>query len=137
MVITLLSFRIGLAKRAHSAAGTGKGPAGILAIEQFLPEKERIIDDSLACRILPIMDRAFLVLMRFKAIRDWTIKYSEKKVPGTWAMVLCRKRYIEDKAVEAISGQVETVINLGAGFDTLVTGFQPWLMSRYMGSTSR
>lgn len=104
---------------AQSAADTGQGPTGIVAIEQFLPEKERVINDDLARKILPLVARAFLGLMRFKNFRDWAIKYSEKKFPGTWAMALCRKRYIEDKAVEAIKGQVEAVVILGAGFDTI------------------
>lgn len=105
---------------AQSAADTGQGPTGIVAIEQFLPEKARVINDDLARKILPLVARAFLGFMRFKSFRDWTIKYSEKKYPGTWAMALCRKRYIEHKAVEAIKCQVEAVVNLGAGFDTLV-----------------
>ena len=32
---------------------------------------------------------------------------------------MCRKRNIDDKVVEAADGQVEAVVNLGAGFDTM------------------
>jgi len=44
---------------------------------------------------------------------------SEKTSPGAWAMVLCRKRYIDDKVAEAAAEGAATVVNLGAGFDTL------------------
>jgi len=104
---------------AQKAADTGVGPAAIVAMEQHFPEGERIINDDLACQILPFGVRAYIWLSRFSWARDWMVRAAEKKVPGVWAMVLCRKRYIDDKVVDALVEQVETVVNLGAGFDTL------------------
>ncbi|NPT53850.1 SAM-dependent methyltransferase [Paraburkholderia elongata] len=42
---------------------------------------------------------------------------TEKKFPGVWGGILCRKRYIDEKLIESI-GQIEALVNLGAGFDT-------------------
>jgi len=88
----------------------------LVAIEQYYPEGERIITDDLAYRILPLGFRAEVRLIgRFK---DWIIRKSEKKVPGLWAGIMGRKRYIDDRVADDADGQVEAVVNLGAGFDT-------------------
>ena len=104
---------------AQKAADTGVGPAAIVAMEQHFPEGERIFNDDLAYQILPFGVRAYIWLSRFSWARDWMVRAAEKKAPGVWAMALCRKRYIDDKVVEALVEQTETVVNLGAGFDTL------------------
>ena len=103
---------------AQKAADTGVGPAAIVAIEQHFPEGARIINDDLAFQMLPFGVRAYVWLSRFSWARDWMVRAGEKKAPGAWAMALCRKRYIDDKVVEAVVEQAETVVNLGAGFDT-------------------
>jgi len=103
---------------ARQAAKTGAGPTTIVAIEQHVPEDMRIISDDLAYRILPFGMRVYVSLMRFSSVRDRMIRATEKKVPGIWGGVLCRKRYIDDRVAEAAGGQTETVVNLGAGFDT-------------------
>jgi len=46
------------------------------------------------------------------------VRVTEKRTPGIWAMVMCRKRYIDDKAADFVDGQAETMVSLGAGFDT-------------------
>lgn len=102
----------------QKAAKTGPGPTAAVAIEQHFPEGARIINDDLAYRMLPFAMRAFVRLTRPAFVRDWMVRATEKGTPGIWAMVMCRKRYIDDKAAEAADGQAETVVNLGAGFDT-------------------
>ena len=98
------------------AAKTGPGAMVLVAIEQYYPEGERIITDDLAYRILPLGFRAEVRLIgRFK---DWIIRKSEKKVPGLWAGIMGRKRYIDDRVADDADGQVQAVVNLGAGFDT-------------------
>ncbi len=104
---------------AQKAADTGVGPTVIVAMEQHFPEGERIINDDLAYRILPFGVRVYVWLSRFSWVRGWMVRAAEKKAPGVWAMALCRKRYIDDKVVEALVEQTEAVVNLGAGFDTL------------------
>lgn len=95
-------------------AATGYGPTVMVAIEQRFPESARIINDDLAARILPATTRLRMMLWP----RDLIVAMAEKKVPGVWGSILCRKRYIDDKLAEAAEGQVETVVNLGAGIET-------------------
>ncbi len=102
----------------QKAAETGSGPATVVAIEQHFPKRARIIHDDLAYRILPLGMRAYVRLMRFSWTRDWLVRAAERRTPGIWAMVVCRKRYIDEKVADAVDGQAETVVNLGVGFDT-------------------
>jgi len=91
----------------------------MVAIEQKkFPESARIINDDLAYRILPFGMRAAVWLKLRLFSRDYMVNWMEKRLPGIWAGVMCRKRYIDDKVAEAAEGQAETVVNLGAGFDT-------------------
>jgi methyltransferase (TIGR00027 family) len=88
----------------------------LVAIEQGFPEGERIITDDLSYTILPFGSRVWVrMLGRF---RNWLIKKTEGKVPGLWGGIMARKRYIDDIAAENADGQIEAVVNLGAGFDT-------------------
>lgn len=103
------------------AASTGSGPTFIVAVEQFFPEHERVIHDNLALQILPFGYRAFAQLMRISMIRNWMIRTAQNQITGGWSAFLVRKRYIDEKVVEAVdSGQVNAIVNLGAGFDTRV-----------------
>jgi len=103
----------------QKAANTGSGPTAVVAMEQNFPEGTRLINDDMAGRILPFSMRIYVWLTRASWARDWMIRMSEKTSPGAWAMVLCRKRYIDDKVAEAAAEGAATVVNLGAGFDTL------------------
>jgi methyltransferase (TIGR00027 family) len=88
----------------------------LVAIEQYFPEGERIITDDLAYPILPLGSRIWVrMLGRFQ---EWLVRKTEGKVPGLWGGIMSRKRYIDDNAVEAAEGQIEALVNLGAGFDT-------------------
>ncbi len=99
------------------AAQTGIGPTAAIAIEQYFPRNQRIVEDNLAYRILPPIVRALIWTTRFDWVRSWMIGTSEKYAPGIWGGVLCRKRYIDEKISEAIN-QIDAVVNLGTGFDT-------------------
>ena len=101
-----------------AAAKTGADPISIVAVEQFFPMDQRIIEDDLAIQILPLSIRVVAGVMGFGFIRDWLINYSEKTTPGIWGGILCRKRYIRDKLTD-MSNQIDGVVNLGAGFDTI------------------
>jgi methyltransferase (TIGR00027 family) len=101
-----------------AAAKTGADPIFIVAVEQFFPKNQRIIEDDLSPKILPLSIRVVTNLMRYGFIKDWVINYSEKTNPGIGG-ILCRKRYINDK-LDEMSNQIDGVVNLGAGFDTLV-----------------
>ena len=100
----------------RKAAKTGPGAMVLVAIEQYYPEGDRIVSDELAHQILPFGFRAEVWLIgRFK---DWIVRKSEEKVPGLWAGIMSRKRYIDDRVSDDADGRIEAVVNLGAGFDT-------------------
>jgi len=103
---------------ARKAAKTGPGPMVMVALEQHYPEGERIINDDLAYRILPFGVRASVWLkLRLMSV-DSMVRWMEKKIPGMWSGFLTRKRYIDEKVVEAVESGAQAVVNLGAGFDT-------------------
>jgi methyltransferase (TIGR00027 family) len=104
---------------ARAAAKTGAMPAVIVAIEQRFPKDQRIIADDLAYAMLPSGMKAFVWLMRPAFARDWMVRATEKSAPGLWALMACRKRYIDEKLIEAVD-EIDAVVNLGAGFDTRV-----------------
>jgi len=103
---------------AKKAAKTGPGPMVIVALEQHFPESERIIQDDLAFRILPLSARVSVwVKLRIMSV-DSMVRWMEKRMPGMWGGFLVRKRYIDEKVVEGVGRGIEAVVNLGAGFDT-------------------
>ena len=102
---------------ANAAAKTSIGPIALIAVEQYYPEEERIVEDNLAFRMLPGSSRIFVRLLKPRWMREWIIGLSERSQPGIWGGLLCRKRYIDEK-LTACAGEIETVVNLGAGFDT-------------------
>jgi len=102
---------------AKAAAQTGSSPTVIVAIEQYFPAKERIIEDNLAYRILPSSMKAIVGQMQLESVRNWMIQTNEAENPGIWGGILCRKRYIDEKLIDSIS-KIDAVVNLGAGFDT-------------------
>jgi len=92
-------------------------PMALVAIEQYFPESQRVIDDGLAVRLLPFAATMFVRFLRLRWMRDWLIGTSEKSNPGIWGGLLCRKRYIDEK-ITASRNEIDAVVNLGAGFDT-------------------
>ncbi|MGB3905725.1 MAG: SAM-dependent methyltransferase [Anaerolineae bacterium] len=102
------------------AAQTGISPTLLVAIEQQFPTDQRIIHDDLALQILPPGSRIFVRLTRISGIRNLMVRATDKQANGLWSGIMCRKRYIDVKVAEAAAGLVETVVNLGAGYDTRV-----------------
>jgi methyltransferase (TIGR00027 family) len=84
-----------------------------VAIEQAFSKDERILNDELALPILPLGSRIWVHLLR--PVKGWIVGTTEAKVPGLWGGIMARKRFIDD----ALAGApTDTVVNLGAGFDT-------------------
>lgn len=100
-----------------AAAKTGVSPTVEVAIEQYFPKKERIIEDDFAYQILPFSMKVFVWFMRFNSVRAWMIRTTEKYANGIWGGVICRKRYIDEKLIVSIN-KIDAVVNLGAGSDT-------------------
>lgn len=120
----------------RKAARTGPGPVLVVALEQHFPKDVRIIDDELAARIIPLSARVSLWLkLRIMSVNNM-VAWFEKRLPGMWAGFVCRKRYIDDKLVEATGSQVRAVVNMGAGFDTrayrlpVLAGMPVWEMDQ-------
>jgi methyltransferase (TIGR00027 family) len=101
----------------NPAAQTAFGPMLQAAIEQYEPPDRRLVDDDLAASILPAGQRAVVRAMRWPLLRRLTIAAGEKAVAGSWALISCRKRFIDDKLDEALP-DIEAVVILGSGMDT-------------------
>ena len=101
----------------NPAAQTAFGPMLQVAVEQYEPPGSRLVNDDLAHAILPATQRAVVHAMRWPLLRRLTISAGERAVPGAWAIVACRKRFIDDKLGESLP-DIDAVVNLGAGMDT-------------------
>ena len=102
---------------SEAAAKTGSEPAILVAIEQFYPEKERILFDPLVYRFLPVSKRFLVSLLRPGFLRKWMVGAADKAAPGLWGGMLCRKCYIDEKLTDSAE-TIEQIVNLGAGLDT-------------------
>ncbi len=101
----------------NPAAQTAFGPMVQAAIEQYEAPERRLVSDDLALSILPASQRALVRAMRWPLLRRLTIAAGERAVPGSWSLITCRKRYIDDKLDEAL-GSIDSVVVFGAGLDT-------------------
>lgn len=89
------------------------------ATEQALPTAQRIIDDPLAYQMLPAYAKLFVKALNVKPIRQALFSLVERSNPGVQTGILCRKRYIEDKLKETFRTEIDSLVLLGAGLDTL------------------
>jgi methyltransferase (TIGR00027 family) len=88
-----------------------------IALEQFQPEEQRLIHDDLARWMLPGQLKLLLSIFSFKPLREGFLALIERGFPGARGG-LCRKRYIDDRLIEALNDGVEVVVILGSGLDT-------------------
>jgi methyltransferase (TIGR00027 family) len=104
----------------NPAATTAFGPMVLAAIEHNEPPDRRLTDDPLADKVLPTTLRALVWAAGWRLVRNGFIAANERVGPGTWAMMACRKRFIDDKLAAATEGTdaIEVVVILGAGLDT-------------------
>lgn len=103
---------------ANQTAQTAYGPMSAVALEQNTPKGQRLVQDALAVRFLPPILKPLVILTRWPSARDIIITLADKRGRGVWGGVLCRKRYIDDKLLEAVRAGLDAVVNLGAGLDT-------------------
>jgi len=89
-----------------------------VAIEQYYPAGQRLVQDKLAIQFLPPVYQALVALTRWPSVREWMINLLERRARGVWGGVLCRKRYIDDRLLEALDAGIQAVVILGAGLDT-------------------
>jgi methyltransferase (TIGR00027 family) len=101
---------------ARGADQTAFGPMIIVAADQH--ENPPLIVDEVARRLLPGPARLAAAATAWRPVRKALHTATEKKMPGLWASMLCRKRFIDDKLLAALDTGVDAVVILGAGFDT-------------------
>lgn len=99
-----------------ATAGTAIGPMVIAAAEQY--ETPPLLIDPWAAKLLPPIGRLVAASTRWAPLRRATVAAAEKKIPGIWAAMVCRKRYIDDQLQAAALEGIDAVVILGAGFDT-------------------
>src|SRR5215469_7699240 len=110
-----------MAKRPP-AAQTAFGPMVIVALEQYVPSAQRLVQDDFAARFLPLSGRLLMRACRWRAF--WRFVYalslllSEQQGQGIWGSILCRKRYADDQVTAALAAGIDQVVLLGAGLDT-------------------
>ncbi|ORA80867.1 SAM-dependent methyltransferase [Mycobacterium malmoense] len=102
--------------RSAIAARTALGVLQLTAIEQHESSHRRLLSDDLAAPLLPTVLRLSIALTAFTPLRRLLNRSAERRGPG-WAMILCRKRYIDDQ-LAAVADQYAQIVNLGAGMDT-------------------
>ena len=90
----------------------------LVALEQREPPGRRLVDDDLAASFLPAPSRWLVTATPPCLMRRLMMAAMEREGPGLWAGMNCRKRYIADKVAESLD-DVDAVVVLGAGFDTL------------------
>lgn len=103
---------------ANRAARTAWGPIVQVALEQYVPRQQRIVQDSLAYHFLPVYLRLLVRAMSPKAIRERLLAAIDRRIPGIRGGILCRKRYIDESLADALTSGLDAVVILGAGMDT-------------------
>ena len=99
----------------NAATQTALGPMIIVAVDQY--ENPPLAQDELAYQILPARGKVAVMSAKWLPLRRLLIGATERKIPGLWASMLCRKRYI-DEQLQAADPQIDAAVILGAGFDT-------------------
>lgn len=100
-----------------NVTGTAFGPQFIVAVEQFTEPARRIVHDPLARRMLPPIAQLAIAACKPELLRNQIVTWSDRRFPGLWGSLLCRKRYGDDQYVEAAARGVGQVVLLGAGLD--------------------
>ena len=103
---------------ANQAAQTAYGPMSIVAFEQSYPEEQRLVHDRLALQFLPPGVKAIAGLAKWSPIRNWMFTILDRRATGVLGGTLCRKRYIDEKLLDALSTGIQACVILGAGLDT-------------------
>jgi methyltransferase (TIGR00027 family) len=103
--------------RQNSIAFTAFRVTFHVALEQYEPDERRLIHDDLARQMLPGRLKLLLSVFALKPLRQAFLNLIEKGFPGTRGN-LCRKRYIDNRLVESLGGDIDALVILGAGMDT-------------------
>jgi methyltransferase (TIGR00027 family) len=103
--------------REGKPSRTAQHNALFRAIEAKRPAAQRVCDDRLAGRFLPLELRAIAEAARIRPFRRAIERFIDARWPGPRYGLLVRTRLLDDAIAVAIS-DVDQVLILGAGFDT-------------------
>ena len=93
---------------------TAFGAAAVRLIEQYEPEDKRLFNDPVVYHLtFPLLR----FLLKFKFMRDYYIRLSDKIIPGIIGGQICRTKFIDDKTLSVLK-DMEQILILGAGLDT-------------------
>ncbi|MCO1661178.1 class I SAM-dependent methyltransferase [Pseudonocardia humida] len=101
-----------------AAEQTAFGPMVIAACERYTPAEQRLLDDDLAARFLPVGQRLVVHACRWAPVRRLLLDATERQAAGLWGSMLCRKRYLDDQVRAAFAAGIDQLVVLGAGLDT-------------------
>jgi methyltransferase (TIGR00027 family) len=100
---------------SQNVGSTAIGAMAFKAMESFVPEKQRLFDDSVAIGFLP----PFLgFIIRRKPLRSALQGLLERRMPGTYGGMVCRTRYLDDAVMAGVSAGIRNIVIVGAGLDT-------------------
>ena len=98
----------------NKSGNTAFGAAAVRLIEQYEPEDKRLFNDHVVYHLTYPFLR---FLLKFKFMRDYYIRLSDKIIPGIIGGQICRTKFIDDKTLSVLK-DVEQILILGAGLDT-------------------
>lgn len=96
-------------------SSTAEGAAFCRAVEQYLPESERLFNDPL---IYGLMSSFYHILLNSPKLRSYVIASTNAWVKGLYGEEVCRTRFIDEAAARALDQGIDQVVILGARFDT-------------------
>ena len=94
------------------------GTAFLKAVEAQYPEEERLFNDPYSERLLTGAFKYMIHFMKRRWGLDYMVRVREKSTPGVLGGILCRNCYFDEIVASAIEEGFETLVNLGAGYDT-------------------
>lgn len=100
---------------AQGVGNTALGAGVCRLIEQYQPPAMRLFNDPVVGHLVgaPIE-----FLMRFGAMRNFTLKQTEAVLAGLYGAQVCRTRYSDEVVLAALAQGIKQVVILGAGLDT-------------------
>lgn len=96
---------------------TAEGMLILRAIEQYLPENRRIIDDPYAAQLL--INSQYRMIAASSVLSQMLSGFLKFWAPGGQEMLTIRPRLVDDYARELAAKGLDQIVLLGAGFDTM------------------
>lgn len=94
------------------------GTAFLKAVEAQYSEAERLFYDPYSEQLLSGAFKLMIKFMKRRKGLDYMVRVREKSTPGVLGGILCRNRYFDEVLAAAIEEGFDTLVNLGAGYDT-------------------